>query len=231
MKPQEQEYVRQQLIVATADLSGATKGQLQAWLEDAQYETDTHPRKKPRILDEETGKIITLDNPPIPGKQTRAKGSHIPLVQPIEFVTASWRRAVLALEGNASAWLMWCYGDVTRYDHQVEIVRWCWKEFSPELEGKRLAAKTLDRIRSLVWLAAQDVKRELRGRAEGAYQAQQLATLTGVSKSTWSEGYAHHWADMRSHFLALDIIALEEVKKTRSQQKATNFDKSIAKPN
>ena len=34
MNSQQLEYVRQQLIVATADLSGATKGQLMAWLEE-----------------------------------------------------------------------------------------------------------------------------------------------------------------------------------------------------
>ncbi|MCD3105269.1 antiterminator, partial [Salmonella enterica subsp. enterica serovar Enteritidis] len=44
MNTQYLEYVRQQLIVATADLSGATKGQLQAWLENAQLYTKTYPR-------------------------------------------------------------------------------------------------------------------------------------------------------------------------------------------
>lgn len=33
MNTQYLQYVREQLIVATADLSGATKGQLEAWLE------------------------------------------------------------------------------------------------------------------------------------------------------------------------------------------------------
>lgn len=45
MNTQYLEYVRQQLIVATADLSGATKGQLQAWLENAQLYTKTIPEK------------------------------------------------------------------------------------------------------------------------------------------------------------------------------------------
>ncbi|MZL16112.1 bacteriophage antitermination protein Q, partial [Citrobacter amalonaticus] len=56
-------YIRQQLITATADLSGATKGQLLAWLENAQFDTKTYPRKKMRIRDEVTGKMITLNNP------------------------------------------------------------------------------------------------------------------------------------------------------------------------
>lgn len=33
------QYVREQLMVATADLSGVTKGQLEAWLEHAQFDT------------------------------------------------------------------------------------------------------------------------------------------------------------------------------------------------
>lgn len=219
MRPQANEFIRQQLIVATADLSGATKGQLQAWLEDAQYETDTHPRKKPSYIDEATGTRITLDNPPIPGKQTRAKGSHIPLVQPIEFVTASWRRAVLAQEAHERAWLMWCYADATAYSHQVEIVSWCWAAFTDGLKQKRVAAKTRKFLSSLVWLAAQDVKAELRGQGDKCYKAQQLAQLAGVSKSTWSESYAGYWASLRGHFLSLDQHALEGVSKTRAEQR------------
>ncbi|EDW0314103.1 antiterminator, partial [Salmonella enterica subsp. enterica] len=43
------QYVREQLMVATADLSGETKGQLLAWLENAQFDTKNYPRKKQRI--------------------------------------------------------------------------------------------------------------------------------------------------------------------------------------
>jgi len=124
MNSQYLEFVRQQLIVATADLSGATKGQLMAWLENAQFDTNTFKRKKPRVKDDVTGKMITLDNPPIPGKQSRAKGSHIPLVQPVEYSTASWRRAVLSLEEHQKAWLLWNYSENTRWENQVTITQW-----------------------------------------------------------------------------------------------------------
>lgn len=59
MNTQYLQYVREQLIVATADLSGATKGQLLAWLENAQFDTKTFKRKKPRVMDEVTGEMIT----------------------------------------------------------------------------------------------------------------------------------------------------------------------------
>ncbi|WP_283010947.1 bacteriophage antitermination protein Q [Cronobacter turicensis] len=225
------EYIRQQLLTATADLSGSTKGQLVAFAENAQLATNRYKRKCMKVRDEETGEMITLHNPPVPGVQSRAKGSSIALVLPVEYATASWRRAVLALNEVESAWLLWCYAENTRYAHQVEIVCWGWETFSDEVKGQRIAGKTLERLRALVWLAAQDVKHELRNGSANCYQAKQLAALAGVSKSSWSEVYASRWALMRSLFLCLDERALQKLLKTRSAQKAANLKQVIAKPN
>ncbi|EOV9569509.1 bacteriophage antitermination protein Q [Cronobacter turicensis] len=231
MRAQAYEFIRQELIMATADLSGGTKGQLVAFAENAQLITDRYKRKPLKVTDPETGELVAVWNEPVPGVQSRAKGSHIPLVLPVEYATASWRRAVLALEPHETAWLMWCYADATRYAHQVEIVRWGWEAFSDQLVGKRIAAKTLARLRALVWLAAQDVKRELRGGPEGCYKAKDLAQMIGMSKSTWSGGFAKWWEEMRRVFLHLDMTGLQAVSKTRSEQKKANFNKVIAKPN
>ncbi|MGA4618815.1 bacteriophage antitermination protein Q [Citrobacter meridianamericanus] len=229
MNTQFLEYVRQQLMVATADLSGATKGQLMAWLENAQFDTGTFKRKKPRVLDEVTGEIITLDNPPIPGKQSYAKGSHIPLVQPVEYSTASWRRALMTLEEHQKAWLLWNYSENVRWDNQVMITQWAWGEFRAQMGTKKVVGKTMDRLRALIWLAAQDVKADLAG--SEVYEYQKLAELVGVAKSTWTETYLPHWLVMRSIFMQLDSGALISVMRSRSQQKATNLDVSLAKPN
>ncbi|WP_287168263.1 bacteriophage antitermination protein Q [Escherichia sp.] len=221
------EYVRQQLMVATADLSGATKGQLMAWLENAQFDTGTFKRKKPRVLDEVTGEMITLDNPPIPGKQSHTKGSHIPLVQPVEYSSASWRRALMSLEEHQKAWLLWNYSENVRWCYQVEITQWAWAEFREQLGAKKVAGKTMERLKKLVWLAAQDVKAELAGRETYEYQA--LASLVGVTPKNWSETFTDRWVEMRSIFLRLDSGALLQVTRSRSQQKATNLDSSLAK--
>lgn len=226
MNTQFLEYVRQQLIVATADLSGATKGQLMAWLENAQFDTGRFKRKKPRVLDEVSGKMITLDNPPIPGKQSLAKGSHIPLVQPVEYSTASWRRALMSLEEHQKAWLLWSYSENTGWDNQVAITRWAWEQFSQQLEGKRVAKKTIDRLRQLIWLAAQDVKRALSGK--DPYQYGDLAALVGVNKTNWSQNYVEHYDAMISLYRGLDSKALLHVSRSRSQQKAANCRQVIA---
>lgn len=229
MNTQYLQYVREQLLVATADLSGATKGQLMAWLENAQFDTGTFKRKKPRVRDAVTGKIVTLDNPPIPGKQSRAKGSHIPLVQPVEYSTSSWRRALMSLDEHQKAWLLWNYSENVRWDNQVEITQWAWAEFKSQMGTRKIAGKTVDRLKALIWLAAQDVKAELSGR--NTYEYQQLAQLVGVAKATWTETYLPHWLAMKKAFVHLDNQALLSVSRSRSQQKATNLDASLAKPN
>lgn len=227
MNTQYLQYVREQLIVATADLSGATKGQLLAWLENAQFDTKTFKRKKPRVMDEVTGEMITLDNPPIPGKQSRAKGSHIPLVNHVEFCTASWRRALMSLEEHQKSWLLWNYSENVSFEHQVAITQWAWSEFREQLGTKKVASKTMDRLKKLIWLAAQDVKAELAGRDTYEYQA--LASLVGVTPKNWSETFTDRWVEMRRIFLRLDSGALLQVTRSRSQQKATNLDSSLAK--
>lgn len=227
MNTQYLQFVREQLMVATADLSGATKGQLVAWQEHAQFDTGTYKRKKPRILDEVTGRLITLDNPPIPGKQSRAKGSSIALVSPIEFSTSSWRRAVLSLEEHQKAWLLWSYNESVRWEHQVTITQWAWSEFKTLLGTRKIAGKTLERLKKLIWLAAQDVKNELAGRK--TYEYQELASLVGVTSKNWSETFTERWVAMKHIFLQLDSEALLLVTRTRSKQKTTFSQQSIAK--
>lgn len=227
MNVQYLQYVREQLIVATADLSGATKGQLMAWLENAQFVAGTFKRKKPRVMDEVSGKMITLDNPPIPGKQSRAKGSHIPLVQPVEYSTASWRRAVLSLDEHQKAWLLWNYSENVRWENQVAITQWAWAEFREQLGTRKVAGKTMDRLKALIWLAAQDVKAELAGRETYEYKA--LAELVGVTAKNWSETFTDRWVEMKCIFLRLDSGALLQVTRSRSQQKTANYDASLAK--
>lgn len=46
MNNQYLQFVREQLMIATADLSGSTKGQLEAWQENAMFDTGRYRRKK-----------------------------------------------------------------------------------------------------------------------------------------------------------------------------------------
>ncbi|EHO0050232.1 bacteriophage antitermination protein Q [Escherichia coli O2:H6] len=218
MNNQYLQFVREQLIIATADLSGATKGQLEAWQENAMFDTGRYRRKKIRYRDEVTGKMITRDNPPIPGKQSLAKGSSIALVSPVEFSTSSWRRAVLSIEEHQKAWLLWCYSGSICWEYQVTITHWAWEEFKAHCGNRKIAEKTRERLKKLIWLAAQAVKAEIFGK-EG-YEYEDLALLAGVTAKNWSKTFTGHWIAMKHIFHRLDSEALLFVTRTRSKQKA-----------
>ncbi|EQA8936822.1 bacteriophage antitermination protein Q [Klebsiella oxytoca] len=227
MTAQYLEFVRQQLIVATADLSGTTKGQLVAFAENAMFEATARSSKRMKVVDPATGRMVKPSNPPVPGKQSRAKGSAIALVLPVEYSTASWRRALLSLDEHQKAWLLWNYSDNIRWEHQETITRWAWEQFSQQLAGVRIAKKTVDRLRQLIWLAAQDAKAVLAGRDQ--YQYGDLAAMVGVTPKNWSETFTARWEAMIGIFIGLDSDALLQVTRSRSQQKATNLDVSLAK--
>jgi len=186
------------------------------------FEATARSSKRMKVVDPATGRMVRPSNPPVPGKQSRAKGSAIALVLPVEYSTASWRRALLSLEEHQKAWLLWNYSDNIRWEHQETITRWAWEQFSEKLAGARIAKKTVDRLRQLIWLAAQDVKAELAGRE--TYEYQKLATLVGVTPKNWSETFTERWEEMKTTLRRLDSDALLQVTRSRSQQKATNLD-------
>ncbi|HHT7414862.1 TPA: bacteriophage antitermination protein Q [Raoultella ornithinolytica] len=227
MNTQYLQYVREQLMVATADLSGATKGQLVAFAENAMFEATPRSRGRKKVYDPQKKRMVNPDSPPMDGSQSRAKGSAIALVLPVEYSTASWRRALLSLEEHQKAWLLWNYSENIRWEHQETITRWAWEQFSLQLAGVRIAKKTVDRLRQLIWLAAQDAKAGLAGREQ--YQYGDLAAMVGVTPKNWSETFTARWEGMISIFIGLDSDALLQVTRSRSQQKATNLDVSLAK--
>ena len=132
----------------------------------------------------------------------------------------------MTLEEHQKAWLLWSYSENTGWDNQVAITRWAWDQFSQQLEGKRVAKKTIDRLRQLIWLAAQDVKRALSGK--DPYQYGDLAALLGVNKTNWSQNYVEHYDAMISCYRGLDSKALLHVSRSRSQQKEANCRQGIA---
>lgn len=227
MTAQYLEFVRQQLIVATADLSGATKGQLVAFAENAQFTATARSRGRKKVYSEVKQKMVNPDGPPMSGSQSRAKGSSIALVLPVEYSTASWRRALLSLEEHQKAWLLWNYSDNIRWEHQETITRWAWEQFSEKLAGVRIAKKTVDRLRQLIWLAAQNKKAEVTGRGD-LYSP---ASMVGIKPDNWCHNYSDYWQAMMDIYQELDNQALLSVSRSRSQQKATFSQQCLAKVN
>ncbi len=220
MNVQYLQYVREQLIVATADLSGATKGQLVAFAENAMFTATPRSRSRVKVINPANGKLVNPSNPPIPGQQSRAKGSHIPLVQPVEFSTASWRRAVLSLEEYQKAWLLWCYAENIPTECESTILLYAWREYRNLPSEKRVADKTVQRMKGFILMAAADTKNKIHGEEEVSQT--NLAEVMGVSRSTWSKVYQPHWLKFKAIFEKVDNDALCSITRSRSQQKAAN---------
>lgn len=229
MNEQYLQYVREEIALATADFSGRTKGQLVALVEQLQFTNERYPRKRQYVVDEVTGKKIMLRNPPVPGKQSHAKGTSIPQVIPVEYSTASWRRAIAKLEDTESAWVKWNYLHETDFSLQAAIVQHGWGKFSEAIKGKRIAGKTTEKLKALIWLAAQDVKEQLSGRE--TYLNEELAAFVGVAPDNWTHNYRDYWRSMRDVFFSLDRCSLVSIVRSRSQQKATFSQQGLAKVN
>ncbi|QEY55133.1 antiterminator [Leclercia adecarboxylata] len=214
------QYVREQLMVATADLSGATKGQLVAFAENAMFTATPRSRSRVKVINPANGKLVNPSSPPIPGQQSRAKGSHIPLVKPIEFSTSSWRRAVLSLEEHQKAWLLWCYAENIPAECESTILLYAWREYRSLPSEKRVADKTVQRMKGFILMAAADTKNKIHGVDEVSQI--NLAEVMGVSRSTWSKVYQPHWLKFKAIFERVDNDALCSITRSRSQQKAAN---------
>lgn len=229
MNEQYLQYVREEIALATADFSGRTKGQLVALVEQLQFTHERYPRRRQFIVDEVTGKKIMLRNPPVPGKQSHAKGTSIPQVIPVEFSTASWRRAIFKLEETESAWVKWNYLHDTDFSLQTIIVQHGWQLFSETIKGRRIAWKTKEKLKTLIWLAAQDVKEQLSGRE--IYLNEDLAGFVSVAPDNWTHNYRDYWRAMRGVFLSLDRCSLISIVRSRSQQKSAFSQQGVAKVN
>ena len=81
---------------------------------------------------------------------------------------------------------------------------WAWSEFKDLLSNRKIAGKTLDRLKTLIWLAAHDVKSELAGRE--AYEYQTLASLVGVTTKNWSETFTERWVARSTFFYSLIVM-------------------------
>lgn len=171
--------------------------------------------------------MVNPDGPPMSGSQSRAKGSGIALVLPVEYSTASWRRALLSLEEHQKSWLLWNYSDNILWEHQETITRWAWEQFSQQLAGVRIAKKTVERLRQLIWLAAQNKKAEITGRGD-LYSP---ASIVGIKPDNWCHNYSDYWQAMMDIYQELDNQSLLSVSRSRSQQKATFSQQGLAKVN
>ncbi|MEQ9852677.1 bacteriophage antitermination protein Q [Pectobacterium aroidearum] len=224
MNQQYLEYLRGCVITALSDIQKMSDGQLGAFESAGIIRTTKHPRKRQRIVALD-GRNVCATTDAMHCIETRSRKKPAPPIDPITYGTASWRRAVSELEPHHTAWVRYCYGNDLNYEYQKAICLHVWNEYKPTLTGKKTTEKVRRRIESLVWLVVQRyaatcgclfVSRE--------YNDSELAKLSGISRSTWSENYKHHWDGLTEMVSRLDSDSLNTIIKTRNESRLKQID-------
>lgn len=155
------------------------------------------------------GRQVRAERTPTHAVETRSRRRPAPSLKELEYATCSIRRAVLTLTDSQKSWVRYCYGNDLAYSHQVAICEYVWA--GHQLHIGKMQKKTKLRILSLVWITAQDAAARKRNETYKEYAGAALAGLMSISRSTWCELYAGHWAKLKDAFEALDVAALETI--------------------
>lgn len=201
------EYLSDMASIATSNLRASTKGQLEAFEDFGLTDTRATPRVRMRDL-KLNGRFVCRDTDPIYVLETRCRRTPKPMIDPVDFLLCSWRRAINALSEEQHSWIMYCYGYSLKFEHQVNISVHVWSEFEKQHNGKKITKKVKERLRSLVWLSVQTCT----GRN---YSQTDLARLVGVKRNNWKMNYDIYWNSLLDICCELDKSALLSMKRVR----------------
>lgn len=141
MNLQELEYTRIELRRALADLSGSTKGQLQAFSEHPPADKNKYPRHHPEIVMEGGegcgSKVVKTLATPLYVLETRSRRRPLPPIKDTEFACSAWRRSVNGLGEHLQAWVRYCYGHDLAFRYQRLMCQHVWEEFQRQHSGKK----------------------------------------------------------------------------------------------
>ncbi|WP_439292068.1 MULTISPECIES: bacteriophage antitermination protein Q [Rahnella] len=213
MNTQLLQYARIELTAALMDLSGGTKGQLEAFSEHPPADKNHYPRQHIHKVQLE-GKQVRSERSPTYALETRSRVRPSPPMKEFEFASCAWRRAVNALPAHQNSWIRYCYGFDLNFEHQKNICEAVWLAYQNNLPAG-LLAKTKKRLISLVWLAVQDVAAKNKNESYKEYAGAALATLMAISRSTWCEVYSPHWKGLKLAVSELDNVSLIQVIKVK----------------
>lgn len=211
MNQQNLNFVRVELRRALPGLSGATKGQLEAFSEHPPADKNASPRRAVHLVELEGEKGTRFVNSlaaPLYVLETRSRRRPMPPIKDAEFESAPWRRAVSALSEYQQAWLRYCYGFDLSYKHQVMMCEHVWKAYQKCLGETSLQERVVKKLVGLVWLAGQEIAAARNNKTYKDYAGAALARMVSVDRSTWLRVYSVHWAGLKAAFMDLDEHAL-----------------------
>lgn len=222
MNPQNLEYTRIEVRRALLDLSGTTKGQLEAFSENPPADKNKNPWYSRHLVDLDGGigcgpSVVKALTTPVYVMETRSRRRPMPPINDIEFGYSPWRRAVNQLEAHQQAWVRYCYGFDLNFHYQTLMCQHVWNEYQNYQVSKPLQSRVIKKLVGLVWLAAQEVAATRNNETYKAYAGAALARLVSVERSTWKRVYAGHWERLKMAFIDMDSSALQCIYKLHEE--------------
>lgn len=155
----------------------------------------------------------------------------------IDFITSSWRRAVLQLPEGERNWLLFTYGNGLNYDCQTAICFHLWDNFLEMHSAsgfKKMKAPTREIMRRLTYYTIQEVRYGLLGvnnlHKENNAEDIKMAALINVSVKCWQLAYKKRWQLMKQVCFNLDEQSLLLTAEIRNEQIASNRNGSASMP-
>ncbi len=230
MNLQNLEYARIEVRRALLDLSGATKGQLEAFSENPPADKNKNPRRTHHLVDLDGGigcgpSVVKALTTPTHVMETRSRRRPMPPINDIEFGYSPWRRAVNLLEEHHQAWVRYCYGFDLNFRYQTLMCQHVWTEYQNYQVGKAIQSRVIKKLVGLVWLAAQEVAAARNNETYKAYAGAALARMVSVDRSTWKRVYAGHWERLKKAFVEMDSNALQDIYRHHEQIEEARTEK------
>lgn len=206
------EYVRHRLTEALLSHQKKSCNQIVAMAEKSQTGCKFQAKAIRKIAVGINEIIVEAD--PVRCSSSRSyKTSSIPVTTNI-FSHIAWRRAVKLMAPHHQAWINYCYGDSTSFDHQQQITLYVWAIFQinqKKTSARSMSKKTYSVVRSLTWLAVQESK-HITNRGDRKYRSKELCELADVSPQNWNINYQPRWDSLLRACEQLDSEALSHAE-------------------
>lgn len=220
--------IRACVSTALSDLHYLQRGILEVQLEQLRLSSSDRYTEKPTRtirLGDNASDEITIAAEPVRYHVGKSFKQSSMLLTELDFMTASWRRAIEQLNSEETAWLHYCYGSKQNYKNDVIICQWLWLDFLIEHSRagfKKMKAPTKALMRKLTYYGIQQVKCEIfrdlhDAEFDGKERDEHISSLLGVSIDSWHKDYKKRWLLMKSRCMHLNDTALLNAAEKRSE--------------
>ncbi|MBF1958488.1 phage antitermination protein [Enterobacter hormaechei] len=220
--------IRACVSTALSDLHYLQRGILEVQLEQLRLSSSGRYTEKPTRtirLGDDASDEITIAAEPVRYHVGKSFKQSSMLLTELDFMTASWRRAIEQLNSEETAWLHYCYGSKQNYKNDVIICQWLWLDFLIEHSRagfKKMKAPTKALMRKLTYYGIQQVKCEIfrdlhDTEFDGQERDEHISSLLGVSIDSWHKDYKKRWLLMKSRCMHLNDTALLNAAEKRSE--------------